>query len=96
MTTRYAERSKSEGWQPIDVITAKVVYEDGKESYKEITVGGKRTNKSMLALGGSTSTGEFASILGGLLADQSRAEFKLYRSTTIGDERQYLRHSKSH
>lgn len=86
MTTRYAERSKSEGWQPIDVITAKVVYEDGKESYKEITVGGRRTNKSMLDLGGSTSTGEFASILGGLLADQSRAEFKFYQSTTVANE----------
>jgi len=86
MTTRYVQRSKSEGWQPIDIITAKVFYEDGKESYKEITVGGKRTSKSMLDLGGSTSTGEFASILGGLLADQSRAEFKFYESTTVANE----------
>jgi hypothetical protein len=83
MTTRYVERSKSEGWQPVDVLTAKVVYEDGKEEYKEITVGGRRTNKSMLELGGSTSTGEFASILGGLMADPTRAEFKMYESTSV-------------
>ncbi len=85
MTTRYAERSKSEGWQPIDVISAKVLYEDRKETYKEITVGGKRTNKSMLELGGSTSTGEFASILGGLF-EQNRAEFKFFQSNTISGQ----------
>src|SRR5581483_6806926 len=85
MTTRYMEQSRSEGWEPQDVVTAKVVYEDGKEDYKEITVGGKRTNKSMLELGGSTSIGEFASTLRGLFSDQTRAEFKLYQSTHVGD-----------
>ena len=83
MTTRYVEQSKATGWEPLDVITAKVVYEDGKESYKEITVGGKRTNKSMLQLGGTTSTGEFASTLHSLFSDASQAEFKLYETTTV-------------
>jgi len=83
MTTRYVEQSKATGWEPLDVITAKVVYEDGKESYKEITVGGKRTNKSMMELGGSTSTGEFASTLHSLFSDASQADFKLYQSTTV-------------
>jgi hypothetical protein len=83
MTTRYMEQSRSEGWQPLDVVTAKVVYEDGKEEYKEITVGGKRTNKSMLELGGSTSTGEFASTLRSLFSEASRTDFKLVQSTTL-------------
>lgn len=83
MTTRYVEQSKASGMQPIDVITAKVVYEDGKESYKEITVGGKRTNKSMMELGGTTSTGEFASTLRSLFSDASRADFKLYQSSNL-------------
>jgi hypothetical protein len=83
MTTRYIQQSKTTGWEPIDVITAKVIYEDGKESYKEITVGGKRTNKSMMELGGTTSTGEFASTLRSLFSDASQAEFKLYETTTI-------------
>lgn len=83
MTTRYVQQSKASGWEPLDVITAKVVYEDGKESYKEITVGGKRTNKSMMELGGSTSTGEFASTLRSLFSDASQAEFKLYETSTI-------------
>ncbi len=84
MTTRYMEQSKASGWEAQDVVTAKVVYEDGKEEYKEITVGGKRTNKSMLQLGGSTSTGEFASTLHSLLSDAAGAQFKLSQSTTIG------------
>lgn len=83
MTTRYVQQSKATGWEPLDVITAKVIYEDGKESYKEITVGGKRTNKSMMELGGTTSTGEFASTLHSLFSDASQAEFKLYETTTI-------------
>jgi hypothetical protein len=83
MTTRYIQQSKATGWEPIDVISAKVIYEDGKESYKEIAVGGKRTNKSMMELGGSTSTGEFASTLHSLFSEASRAEFKLYQSTSI-------------
>jgi hypothetical protein len=84
-TTRYMQESKSSGWQVQDVVTAKVVYEDGKEDYREITVGGKRTNKSMLDVGGSASTGEFASTLHSLFSEASQAQFKFYRSTTLRD-----------
>jgi hypothetical protein len=83
-TTRYVEVSKSAGWQPQDVLTATVVYDDGKESYRDITIGGHKTSKSMRELGGSTSTGEFASTLRSLFADYSQTDFKLYQSTTIG------------
>ncbi|MBV9155320.1 MAG: hypothetical protein JO097_03605 [Acidobacteriaceae bacterium] len=84
ITTRYAEESKSSGWEPLDVLTAAVVYENGREEYRNITVGGKRTNKSMLELGGSTSTGEFASTLHSLFSESSQAQFKLYHSTNVG------------
>jgi len=82
VTTRYMEQSKSSGWEALDVLTAKVVYEDGKEKYQEITVGGKRTNKNMMDLGGSTSTGEFASILMSLFEGQ-RAQFRFSESTSL-------------
>jgi hypothetical protein len=101
VTTRYVEQSKSDGFQPQDVISAKVVYEDGKEDYQQITVGGKRTNKNMLELGGSTSTGEFASTLRSLFSGYVNAEFKFQQSasaagkTPIGvyDLKVLLRHS---
>jgi hypothetical protein len=69
----------------VDIVTARVVYEDGKEDYRDITVGGKRTSKSMMELGGSTSTGEFASTLKSLF-EPGRATFKFAESTTVGDE----------
>jgi hypothetical protein len=83
LTTRYLERSRSSGWEPLDIISAKVVYEDGREDYRDIAVGGKKTNKSMMELGGSTSTGEFASTLHSLFSEASAAEFKLYESTSV-------------
>jgi hypothetical protein len=83
-TTRYQEESKQTGWRALDIISAQVVYEDGKESYRDITVGGKKTSKSMLELGGSTSTGEFASTLRGVFSPASRASFKLYHTTRLG------------
>jgi hypothetical protein len=81
ITTRYQEESKSAGWQALDIVTAQVVYEDGKEQYRNITVGGRKTNKSMLELGGDTSTGEFGSTLRSLFSDGSQAQFKYFRSS---------------
>jgi hypothetical protein len=83
VTTRYAEESRAADWQVQDVVSAKVLYEDGKEQYQGITVGGKRTSKSMMELGGSTSTGEFASTLRGLFADYANAQFKFQQSSSV-------------
>jgi hypothetical protein len=83
-TTRYMQQSRSAGFEPIDVVTAKVLYEDGREKYSQITVGGRATKKTMMEIGGSTSTGEFASVLGGLFEDRTHTEFKFLQSTTIG------------
>ena len=82
-TTRYVEQSRADGFQPVDIVTAKVLYEDGQEKYSEITVGGKRTSKSMMEIGGSTSTGEFASVLSGLFEPVTHTDFKFYQSTTL-------------
>ncbi len=82
-TTRYMEQSRSDGFQAMDVVTAKVLYEDGRERYSEITVGGRHTNKSMMEIGGTTSTGEFASVLSGLFQSATRAEFKFFQSTAV-------------
>jgi hypothetical protein len=100
VTTRYVEESRASDWQAQDVVSAKVVYEDGKEQYQGITVGGKRTNKSMMELGGSTSTGEFASTLRSLFSDYVAAEFKFQQSSSVSrtpisiyDYKVLLRHS---
>ncbi len=84
LTTRYIEESRTAGWEAQDVVGAKVVYEDGHENYKNISVNGHSTNKSMLEIGGATSTGEFASILQSLLLPGSGAQFNYFRSASIG------------
>lgn len=84
-TTRYIEQSRAEGWQAEDVVTAKVVYEDGHENYRDITVGGRKTNKSMMDVGGTTSTGEFASMLYSLFDPARQAGFKFDTSGNVGD-----------
>ena len=75
LTTRYMLQSKSTGWQPMDVVAAEVVYENGKENYRKITINGKPTNKSMMDIGGSTSTGEFATTLYSLFYEGSQTHF---------------------
>jgi hypothetical protein len=81
LTTRYVQESKETGWNAIDIITAHVVYDNGKEQYRDITVGGRKTNKSMLDLGGTVSTGEFATTLESLFSSHANAKFKFYRTT---------------
>lgn len=82
ITTRYQEESRSAGWQPVDVVTAKIIVENGHEAYKDITVGGRKTNKSMQDIGGTTSTGEFAGYLQSLLLTHA-AKFKFSQSTSV-------------
>ena len=76
--------SKDSGWEPKKVLTAKIVFENGKERYEDITVDGKRTNKGMLETGGTSTTGEFASVLQNVML-QSTADFKYLQSTTLGE-----------
>jgi hypothetical protein len=84
-TTRYAQQSRSEDWQPQDVITATVIYEDGRDKYTNITQNGKKTNKGMMELGGQTSTGEFGSVLVSLFDPSRNTEFTYARAASIGD-----------
>ena len=84
-TTRYqtdTAHGNRTSWQALDVVTADVVCENGKESYKNILVNGKAP-KTAVEKTGSWSTGEFATVLQGILAPQTDADFHNKRSTTI-------------
>ncbi len=84
-TTRYSQQGRGDDWHPQDVISAKVIYEDGHETYKDIQQDGKKTNKTMMELGGQTSTGEFGGMLASLFQPVRNTEFKFERSSTLGD-----------
>ena len=83
-TTRYQSSAARRGgtqWQPLDVVTADVVAENGKETYKNVLVNGKASKN--VEETGSWSEGEFASTLQAILSPASDALFVNKRATTI-------------
>lgn len=83
VTARFVNRSHITSWQAQDVITAEVIYEEGKEHYRNLTINGKATKKNMEEMGGSWSTGEFGTVLRDLFSPATAAEFRSRRETTM-------------
>jgi hypothetical protein len=75
MTTHFQTEGKPVSWQPVDVVTAAIVYEDGKESYRNVAVNGKLTKKSMEENAGGWSTGEFGTTLRDVMSPYTDARF---------------------
>jgi hypothetical protein len=84
LTNRYATNSSGRGrtsWQPLDVVTSDLIYEDGKERYTNIMVNGKPTK--YIEQSGSWSEGEFASMLQAILSPNTNADFRNQKQVTI-------------
>ena len=79
MTTRYLSQTRPVNWQAQDVVTASIVYEDGKEDYRNIAINGHPQNKKMEQLEGNTSTGEFGTILRDIFHPATQAHFKFVK-----------------
>lgn len=90
MTTRYQSDHPKTGWDALDVVTADVAYEDGQESYKNIKVGGKSVKGDMMDISGSRSTGEFSSILAGLLDPATGATFRRTGTDSVHGRSTYV------
>lgn len=85
-TTRYWTKSGSRGpnsWLALDVVTADVVYLDGKENYLNMLDNGKPTKDASQT--GAWSEGEFATGLQALLSPLTAAEFRSQRPGTIAN-----------
>jgi hypothetical protein len=83
-TTRYATDPKSrsrEAWKQLDLVTADVVYDHGRESYANVLDNGKRAKDIQQT--GAWSQGEFASVLKTLLSPASEARFSNKQPVTI-------------
>ncbi len=90
-TTRYVTevaRNRGTSWRALDTITADLVYQDGKESYKNFLVNG-RVSRDAPEKSGSWSSGEFASTLQDIMSPITNAEFHGKRSTTIVNRSAY-------
>jgi hypothetical protein len=85
MMARFYNVSHTVNWQPQDVVSMEVVYDQGKESYRNIAVNSKPSKKSMQELGGAWSTGEFGTVLIDLFSPATAADFRYRRgSVTAG------------
>jgi len=73
--TRYVSETHQPGWNVVDVVTAEVVFEDRKESYRKVAINGKPSKKSPED-SGAWSSGEFGTILGYVFGPASAAEFQ--------------------
>jgi hypothetical protein len=88
---RYYSDSPKANWQAIDVVRTEVVYENGKEDYRNITINGKAVKKGMEELSGSWSTGEFGTVLVDLFSPATNADFRFRRNSRASgiDARMY-------
>ncbi len=78
-----------------------VVYQDGKEDYRKLTLNGRPANKKIEELGGAWSTGEFGTVLIDLFAPQTAADFHYQRDSRMAGvlTKQYdfnVTHANSH
>ena len=80
--TRMAKQGPH-GWHTLDIVEADVVYEDQKESYRNIKINGKPAGTEMDQLEGSWSMGEFASTLLSVFSPASRTRFRFSRFSDV-------------
>jgi hypothetical protein len=78
VVSRYESSTQPPSWHAVDIVSTDLVYENGKENYKNITVNGKPTNKPLEETG-AWSTGEFGTLLIDLFSPATDAEFHFRR-----------------
>ncbi len=86
--TRYEQKPGDKDWKKQDALEIELAYSEKQgEKYKLTKLDGKPTTLKYENLTGSTSTGEFGSLLTAAFAPQSKAEFKEIR-TELFNKRQ--------
>jgi hypothetical protein len=83
---RFVSNTRPANFQPIDVVSTEVVYENHKESYRNITINGKPIKKAMEEMDGAWSTGEFGTIVLQLFAPYTAADFRLRKEARIAGQ----------
>jgi hypothetical protein len=78
---RFAQRGHDQ--RPLDVVSAEIIYTNGQETYRNVKIDDKPTHEALEQIGGTWSTGEFASTLLDLFLPQTNAQFHSGGATTI-------------
>jgi len=80
--SRFTQRGREEK-TPLDLVSAEVIYEDGHESYRNVKIDNRPTNKALQEIDGSWSTGEFATMLVELFQPHTEAQFRSGGASSI-------------
>ena len=80
--SRFTQRGREQK-TPLDMVSAEIIYEDGRESYRDVKIDDRPANKALEDINGSWSTGEFASMLVELFHPDTRAQFQPGGTSTI-------------
>src|SRR5215469_1928990 len=78
---RYRQRGREE--TPLDVVSAEIIYDHAKETYRNVKINDRPTDTSLEEISGSWSTGEFASTLLSLFSADTNARFRSGGASSI-------------
>jgi hypothetical protein len=84
---RFASTIHPADWRALDVVSSDLVYEDGRESYRNLAINGKPIKKAMEQLDGAWSTGEFGTMLRDVLSPATAADFRFSRESSVAGVR---------
>jgi hypothetical protein len=90
VTRRYVDPSGLEFWQTQDTIVTKLSFFEQKEDYKVVLVNNRPVSTTMHSVGGTTTTGEFGTLLKDLFDPASAARFDWERWATLRGKRAYV------
>ena len=91
LTKRRLDPSGTESWTLVDTIQEHLSYLEGHEDYKVVMVNNKPVNNmGHSQVGGSTSSGEFGTMLADIFEPESKAEFGWERWTKRGGRIMYV------
>ena len=90
VTRRYIDPRGLEFWRQQDVIVERLSYSDQREDYKVVLVNNLPTDIPHDKLGGSTSSGEFGSILKEIFEPSTETLFDWARWATLRGRRTYV------
>jgi len=89
-TRRFEDYSGREEWQPVDIIVERLTYFEHHEDYKVLQINGVASSLAHDKLGGASSSGEFGSVMKGIFAPVSAAEFHWQTWFTLRGEKMHV------
>ncbi|MFN7938088.1 MAG: hypothetical protein U0R19_32465 [Bryobacteraceae bacterium] len=90
VTRRYDDPTGLEFWRTLDTVTERLTYFEQKEDYKVVMINGRTTDITHDKLGGSSSSGEFGTMMREIFEPESETTFRWDRWVTLRGRRNHV------